>query len=968
MVLDGGATVDEPQSALLAPRLIFLPSSPLLLLLLPGPPAELRLWDLREPSKPPSNCLWGGSDSLLLVAPLCLSAFALLGAAPGDDPTPTLRAACLARGGAIEPRDWSFSLPPASRCAAQRQPGTVLTPCRRTPPCSSGAAEDAFVAALPQPGAADGSRLLLASLRGSLTLLDLPSKRVLASAASPDWEEGDGDSFDPNRGALALVDACWISETLAASAQRNGTVRLWKVGEASAPARPASITCCAQLRVGEGGEGDELERLLFEPSAGGGEATGALLCLVAGELWSLPVLARPSGVALAPPARAAPGAPRLRRLALSCPPSGPTRLLALASHGPAMWAAQLAPPPMRLDRLYLSICTGDARGAACVASGEEAAPLLLALRARAVIAAQQRGPPLLPRLEALPATPCRLLATAHAGGVLRLWEASGECLSPLLALRAPAEEGAAAPSEIACFDLCPRAALLLAARADGGVTLHALDAGGAAVARAAARAPPALCALATRLRLAAVVDEEGWVQLLSLPTLVPFGPTPDAPLLAAPRALAWLEAADGPMLAVLGDEEAALLPIGGGAPLRLRCSGGGAALALAPLDAMGQLCGPLGGAMEAHPTSALPRPPTEEGAEEEEVEDRNEGSTGSLLLVAAEGACVYRLGEAAKPRRTQPHPPALFAAAFAAPGGAVLALLLRSSELLLLTAQTLQALRRAPMEEVCGLPAACRSRGGGPSFSGDTPSLLCLGRDGQLLSVWRDARGEPLPLLHRSELLEEFSAPSPPPEWGAGRYWLAGRGAAEEEEEEEAPGSKGGSGGGGAGGFFARMKEKGMEALKRSGGKARKALSGDDWASVFPPFALASTAQPAGRPGGPPARVSKLTVGAPLEPSGAAARGALLGEGRPAAAAAAAGGSGGGGGGGRTADDIRAKYGFARKAEHAMAENVEKLNERGEKLMNIQEKTARMEAEAAEFAASAKLLAEKQSLRGMLGW
>ena len=75
----------------------------------------------------------------------------------------------------------------------------------------------------------------------------------------------------------------------------------------------------------------------------------------------------------------------------------------------------------------------------------------------------------------------------------------------------------------------------------------------------------------------------------------------------------------------------------------------------------------------------------------------------------------------------------------------------------------------------------------------------------------------------------------------------------------------------------------------------------------------------------------------------------------------------------RSADDIRRKYGRPARSvtedsattAGVMGQNLQKLNERGEKLANIQEKASRMESQAADFAASARKLREQQEARNM---
>lgn len=166
------------EGELLAPRLLLL--SPLLILLLPGPPAEVRMWDLRVPNRPAVVALWGGSDSVASLTALG-SAFLLLSDGPCEGGTPTLRGAYVtSRGGALEPRDWSFSIPELSA---------------------------SFVAVRPQPGAPDGGRLLLVSSRGSLLLLDTATKIVVARGNAPEWEEGD-DAADAREALEGVRPPC----------------------------------------------------------------------------------------------------------------------------------------------------------------------------------------------------------------------------------------------------------------------------------------------------------------------------------------------------------------------------------------------------------------------------------------------------------------------------------------------------------------------------------------------------------------------------------------------------------------------------------------------------------------------------------------------------------------------------------------------------------------------------------------
>lgn len=63
----------------------------------------------------------------------------------------------------------------------------------------------------------------------------------------------------------------------------------------------------------------------------------------------------------------------------------------------------------------------------------------------------------------------------------------------------------------------------------------------------------------------------------------------------------------------------------------------------------------------------------------------------------------------------------------------------------------------------------------------------------------------------------------------------------------------------------------------------------------------------------------------------------------------------------RSVEDIKAKYGRqAQSAAGKMEENKARIQERGERLSRVEQKTAEMESEAANFADLAKQLAEQQ--------
>jgi hypothetical protein len=286
---------------------------------------------------------------------------------------------------------------------------------------------------------------------------------------------------------------------------------------------------------------------------------------------------------------------------------------------------------------------------------------------------------------------------------------------------------------------------------------------------------------------------------------------------------------------------------------------------------------------------------------------------------------------------------------FTAPGGACIACLDRALTLCVLEAAPLLPVARVSLPTVMS-----------PRWAGDAAAVFAAAADGHVFSVWRDSRGEVLPECCRLELLDEFSAPHPPPElrmWDRRRAAAAAEAACEPEkcdddddaaEEEEEPAT--GDAGDKRRAFFGKLgavrvnvARRAANALKRVGApgfKARKVLTADDVEALFP----ASQ---------PPQRTT-LVVHSPVV-AAAAGRDELLG--RPPGTL-------------RSVDDIRERYGRPARptdASSAMAENLTKLNERGERLNTIEQKTALLQSQAATFADSARLLREKQEASSFFG-
>ncbi len=289
-------------------------------------------------------------------------------------------------------------------------------------------------------------------------------------------------------------------------------------------------------------------------------------------------------------------------------------------------------------------------------------------------------------------------------------------------------------------------------------------------------------------------------------------------------------------------------------------------------------------------------------------------------------------------RQHQFRVPLLRAQIFVAPGAACLAVLDRALTLIVLDAALLR-----PIAQVA-FPSLVREQ-----WPGATAAVFAAGLDGHVFTVWADSRGEPLPEALRLELLEEFSAPEPPPEppclWDRTRALAEASedkadeeaGTAEAAEESDA-GKRRGVFGGKLGGLRANVARHAKTALQRvgmPGFKPRKVLTLGELEDLFP---RPQQPQPA------PARTRLVVEG----------RAELLGP-KPAL---------------RTADEIRERYGRPAKPADvagALGENLDKLRERGEKLNTLQDKTQRLESQAQDFAASAAKLREQQEAKSFFG-
>lgn len=289
--------------------------------------------------------------------------------------------------------------------------------------------------------------------------------------------------------------------------------------------------------------------------------------------------------------------------------------------------------------------------------------------------------------------------------------------------------------------------------------------------------------------------------------------------------------------------------------------------------------------------------------------------------------------------------PVLHAQMFVAPGGACVACLDESL--------ALHVIEAAALVSICSISLFGIAD---ERVLGESAAIFAAGLDGHVFAVFADSRGQCMPEAARLELLEEFSAPESPPEppvlWDRSRA-TEPEAAADDDtpcDAQIAPDvapAKRNILAGGLGGLRDTVRARAAQALKHAGVpgfKQRRRLTDDDYDALLPPPAAPAPA---------PFVRTRLEVAD-------GGRAELLGSQAPAL---------------RSVDDIRRKYGRpARPAAETtattagvMGENLQKLNERGEKLANIQEKTSRMEAQAADFAASAKKLREQQEARTLFG-
>jgi WD40 repeat protein len=424
------------------------------------------------------------------------------------------------------------------------------------------------------------------------------------------------------------------------------------------------------------------------------------------------------------------------------------------------------------------------------------------------------------------------------------------------------------------------------------------------------------------------------------------------------------------------------------------------AVALAALDASGAPCAPVRGPIGSQfPQQALPAVSSGDGADGDDDDDALRallGASGAasppvkIVVITATGA--YSIDDPpvdltttaplvpSAARTLEPGAPAVVAGGVCIAMGGTAAILFDESCILhVWDASTLSQVMTIPLAgrlpgAICLQVQRCDDEDE-IDYSAPVamPSAVAIGRDGHLIACWRnsDVLLAGCDTVARIELCDEFSVPHPPPEYppvnalwrevNAATSTSAPASSRSAAAAEDSDGPKSSSGPGSSrqrgGGIFAGLKagvaraaEKGRETIQRALAESSPAPT-LDWETVFPampaPTLVTASSLPAAR-----------TPGAATRPTAAASRddrAALLGEDASDAPRV------------RTAADIKARYGrttagAAGDAAATMSENMDKLRERGQKLSNIQDKTAAMEAEAMQFAENARKLKEMQGM------
>ena len=1008
------ARVDSDDSDCGPVLLAFLPSSPLLVHVTPGPPCEVHVWNCRTCAKV-TTCLWPASDA---VSALCTLPppwpVALFASSDGDA---SLTAAGVTAAWGLELRDWRLQCGFGGANTAEQTAGRVVS-----------------VDTIAHKG---GQLLgLSASDEGALCVCDIQGQKVVTRTAAGE----------------CLLFATFASSTAAVTVHNvsggSGTplLRLWQLSG-------VDLVMVVELALPESTHGATLTAVACARHSHGAHI---FMACDLGMLFLCRVMTSSSGggCSVAPPVELAVAESAPRHMALlgtslahltvatTDAATGATcTLLAVMTAPGECRAVQLlctalaTPQPLVAVTASLPLDT-ELRSeitAATVHAEEVVSPLLVHLHAQldAPSAAQNT---VLAVAEA-PAEPHRAMVTCHVDGAVTVWDASAAALLPVATART-ADSGA-----VACAALCPASALLVAARVSGSVTLHAVDTPSCdVVAEAQTGAAGVTCiALATGgVGLVAVGHDTGDVIVFSLPDLqrcgqlsadggavtqLQFCPGCDSAtaLLLMLRSsgavtIAHCSAATGCRVVATGDA-----PSDGpsskkrGSLFASKASTQSAAaaalshaVALIALDASGGPCACVQAAIPGHfPRQPLPLPAGGDGDDVSDGEDDSGDAALKALLASSGGAAAGGLPPTrlvvftatgahaldvppfdaadASPLRLVPQatqclergaPRIMAAGCCVAVGGTAAVLLDAACVIHIWDAATLAPVMTAPLagslpgalcERVQACQPECSADGDGTEIA-ILPSIFAIGRDGHSVACW-GATSSSSPLggcdaLVRLELADEFCVPHPPPEYPpVNSLWSSARDAATSScvaapppaDDADGPRSSGAAGRllntfAGLKAGVARAAEKGKEKLMQALAEPGSAASGPGaWEAVFPPMPVATlvTSSAVTSPKVHPATNSRED------------RAALLGEESGDAPRM------------RSAEEIKAKYGRnveVGEVSGTMGENLDKLRERGQKLSNIQDRTAAMEAEAQQFAENARKLTEMQGLKGLFRW
>ena len=1000
--------------------LAFMPSSPLLVHLTPGPPCEVHVWNCRTCAKV-TTCLWPASDA---VSSLCALPppwpVALFASSDGDA---TLTAAGVTAAWGVELRDWRLQ-------------------------CGFGEGEAAG-RVVSVDALAKGPRQLLglsASDEGALCVCDFRGQKVVARTAA-----GECLLF----AAFASSTACVTVHNISGGGS-TPLLRLWQLApggselvlvvELALPetTHGAALIGVACARHSQGAHifmacdlGTLLLCRVMTSSSGGGCSVApptelAVVCaqphhmaLLGTSLAHLTVATTDAStgttctlLAAMTPVGEAAAAGRCRLVQLQC--------TALATQRPLATVTAALPLDAQLRSGIV---------AAAVHAEEAVSPLLAYLLSQQSTPAQHT---LLDVAES-PAQPHRAVVTCHADGAATVWDASNAALVAVATART------ADCSPAACAALCPASALLVTARLSGAIAVHAVDTPSCDVlAQAHTGAAGVTCvAMATAgVGLVAVGHDSGDVIVFRLADLQRCGQ-----LSAEGGGVMQMQFCSG------SDNTTALLLVlrSSGAVTLAHCSQSGGcrvvadapadgnspaskrrglftskappsstnssqhaaplshAVALIALDASGGPCACVQAAMPGQfPRRPLPLPVGGDGGDHVSDGDDDDGDAAIKALLASSGGATtgalpptrvvvftatgahaldlppFDASDAAPLRLVpqsstslEPGAPRIMAAGCCVAVGGTAAVLLDAACVLhIWDAATLAPVMTAPLagglpgalcESVQGCQPECTADGDGTE-SASLPSIFAVGRDGHALACWA-AMSSRSPLAGcdafvRLELADEFCVPNQPAEYPpVNSLWSTSREASgtalpPAADDADGPRSTGAASRllttfAGLKAGVARAAEKGKEkllqALTEPG--AASAAGPGDWEAVFPPMPVAtlvvgSAASPKAQPA-PTSREDRAT---------------LLGD------------DSGGAPRMRSAEEIKARYGRdkgggnVREVSHTMGENLDKLKERGQKLSNIQDKTAAMEAEAQQFSENARKLAELQGVKAFFRW